>query len=206
MAFGDFKFPDILNQFGLTFDNAPNLFADVPPLPVSEPVRQLLPANLRLAAIVRTEKAWSEGLIAPLLTDLWARYDGRIGLYSGCTFTADPAANLVGVCDFLLCRSPQQPDPSAPAVIVVESKRENTTEGLGQCVAGMVGAQRYNARAGSPADPIFGCVTFGQAWRFLQLAGTALTVDLTEYTITQADQLLGIFAHMIGPIPPRTAP
>ena len=36
-------------------------------------------------------------------------------------------------------------------------------------------------------------------WKFLRLAGT--THDQTEYTITDADHILGILVHMIGPIP-----
>ena len=42
------------------------------------------------------------------LADFWSRYHGRVGLYSGVTFNADPAAGLNGWCDYLISQSPQQ--------------------------------------------------------------------------------------------------
>jgi hypothetical protein len=69
----------------------------------------------------------------------------------------------------------------------------------------MVGAQRFNLRHSAPADPIYGCVTTGTAWKFLQLSGTMLTHDLAEYTLAQVDRILGILAHMVGPVPQPAA-
>ncbi|HJZ60476.1 MAG TPA: hypothetical protein VKE74_36370 [Gemmataceae bacterium] len=59
----------------------------------------------------------------------------------------------------------------------------------------------------SPPSPGFEdrCVTTGTAWKFLQLGGTAVTIDLTEYTLSQVDRLLGILTHRIGPVPQPAA-
>jgi hypothetical protein len=34
----------------------------------------------------------------------------------------------------------------------------------------------------------------------MRLAGTALTIDLTDYHISQADQILGILLHLVAPL------
>jgi hypothetical protein len=69
----------------------------------------------------------------------------------------------------------------------------------------MVGAQRFNRRAGLDIDPIFGCVTTGSVWKLLRLAGSTLTIDLHEYTLSQADRILGILTHIVGPPPAAPA-
>lgn len=201
MAFSDFKYPDLVAQFGLTRESVEDLFAGVPPVPPGEGLRAALPANVRLASVVSTEKARSEWMVAPILSDLWARYHGQIGVYSGANFSADPEAGLTGYCDYLLCRSPQQPDPDPPVLVAFEAKNEDIRGGLGQCVAAMIGAERYNRREGRRLDAVFGCVTSGTAWRFLRLSGGVVTLDLREYGIGEVDRLLGILVHIAGPPP-----
>ena len=205
MAFRDFHYPEILTTFGLTSEPALGLFSTTAPVTPSPELENRLSFGAPLAAILNTEKARCEGMISPILYEFWWRYRGRIGLYSGNEFNPDPERGLSGYCDFLISRSPQQPYVTPPAVIIVEAKRENINEGFGQCIAGMVGAQKYNLRTGISADPIYGCVTTGSVWKFLQLKGNQLTIDLTEYTLTQVDRILGILVHMVGPIPETAA-
>jgi hypothetical protein len=204
MAFSDFKYPDVLQQFGLTFDNAEDLFPAVVPVPPNPPLRQWLPITVPLASTLSSEKARSEFMIAPVLADFWSRYHGRIGLYSGMNFPADPDAGLTGYCDFVISRSPQQIFVTPPVLVAFEAKNEDIGGGMGQCVAAMVGAQRFNRRHNAPADPIYGCVTSGSVWRFLRLSGAALTLGLREYTIAEVDRLLGILVQIVGP-PPAVA-
>jgi hypothetical protein len=61
----------------------------------------------------------------------------------------------------------------------------------------MLAAQILNEREGTPQPVIFGCVTSGTAWRFLDLRGNKLTVDLDEYAIQQVSKVLGIFVWML---------
>ena len=203
MAFGDFRYPDVLRQLGLTYASARDLFGAVPPVAAGAGLIADLPVFSRLALASGTEKARSEWLIAPVLGDAWARYDGQISLYSGTGFSAEPESGLTGYVDFLIGRSPQNVSVTPPVVILVEAKNENIAGGLGQCIAAMVGAQRWNLREGTPCDPVYGCSTSGSIWKFLQLSGTTMTLDLNEYTITQLDRILGILIHMIGAPPVR---
>lgn len=201
MAFSDFKYPDLLQQFGLAFASVDDLFAGVPSVAPTPTLRQWLALSVPLGTTISTEKARSEFLVAPVLADFWGRYHGQIGVYSGTMFAADPEAGLAGYCDYLICRSPQDVIVRPPALVAFEAKNESIPGGLGQCVAGMVGAERFNRRAGEPADPIYGCVTSGTAWRFLRLSGGTVALDLREYGIGEVDRLLGILVHVAGPPP-----
>lgn len=201
MAFIDFHYPDVVTQLNLTWQTSPDLFAGVAPVPPGPAFRDTLAVVTPLAATVNTEKARSEWMTALVLGDWWSRYGGQVSLFSGTDFQADPAAKLTGFCDFLISRAPQQPDILAPVVVIFEAKRENINEGLGQCIAGMVGAQRFNARRNNPVAPIYGCVTTGSLWKFLRLTGATVTFDLVEYQLHQIDRILGILIHMVGPVP-----
>lgn len=197
MAFGDFSYPNVLTTFALTESSA-DLFPGVPELPVSAALRSFLGTNLALANLINTEKARSELLVAPVLSELWGRAGGRINLFSGSEFAADPDAGLTGYPDFLIGRGPQLPRVSAPVVVVFEAKRDNIAEGYGQCIAAIVGTQRFNLREGRIAEPIYGGITTGINWKFLRLDASQITFDLSEYSIQQPDRLLGLLAHMVG--------
>jgi hypothetical protein len=205
MAFRDFTYPDVLARLGLTERIVPNLFAGIPPLPPTPLLRETLDINLPLALAVNTEFARAGLLIFPVLSDVWRRYGGAASLYSGSSFSADPDDGLNGYSDFLLGRGPQREEVSAPVVVVAEAKNQTTTQGLGQCIAGMVGAWRFNRRHGTPVDVVYGCSTTGTNWKFLRLTGTALEVDFREYLVTEVDRILGILTHMVGPLPGAAA-
>jgi hypothetical protein len=205
MAFGDFPYPGVLRTFGLTLNLAPDLFAGVPEVPASATLRDTLSENTRLATTLHTEAGRAMWMVAPVLSHFWWRYRGRIGVYSGLEFSADPGAGLTGFCDFVIGRGPQQPRIVAPVLVIFEAKRDNIMDGLGQCVAAMVGAVRFNQREDTPVDQVYGAVTTGSLWRFLRLGGTVLTLDLVEYTINQVDRLLGILTHIVGPVPGTAA-
>ena len=198
MAFSDFQYPDVLAKFGLT-ETVGDLFGSVPPLAPSEALRSQMPDFLILATTIHTEKARSELLVAPLLAETWVRMKGRVNLFSGVDFQADPEAKLTGYVDFLFGLGPQLFRPTAPVAVLFEAKRDSIPDGFGQCIAAMVGAQRFDERAGKPQPIIYGAVTTGSLWRFLTLSGSLVTFDATEYGIGQLDKLLGILNRIVDP-------
>ncbi len=198
MAFSNFHYPDVLATFSLREDSA-DLFAEAPSLAPSEPLRGVMPTNRELASLMNSEKARSELLVAPLLSELWGRFPRRLNMHSGVEFLADPEAELTGFVDFIVCRGPQLPRISPPVLVAFEAKRDSIIDGYGQCIAAMVGAQRYNRRAGLSIDPLYGCVTTGSVWKFLRLSGTLVTFDGPEYNQQQLDRLLGILAFICVP-------
>lgn len=200
MAFSDFRYPDVFDQLGLHESGMVNLFDRVATVAPGPAVQHALAVGSGLALSINTEKARSEWLVAPVLGEFWSRYNGRISVHSGVEFNADPEGGLAGYCDFLIGRHPQVPRVRAPVAIIFEAKRDNIMDGLGQCIAGMAGIQRFNSREGTSIDPVYGCVTTGSLWKFLRLTGSAVTIDLIEYSIGQIDKLLGIFTFMVGPV------
>ncbi|MBX9584572.1 MAG: hypothetical protein K2X87_30080 [Gemmataceae bacterium] len=205
MAFSDFKYPKVVQELGLTETSPPDLFGAVPPVPPGDMLLHFLERGRRLGPGAHTEFSRSVWMVGPLLGEVWDRYRGTVCLIGGAEFDADPAARLTGACDFVFGRGPQRSVVVAPSLVVFEAERDSIPDGLGQCIAAMVGAQRFNRREGNPIDPIFGCVTTGSVWKFLRLSGSSLEIDLAEYGIKEAARLVGLLMHMIGP-PPAAAP
>lgn len=55
-----------------------------------------------------------------------------------------PKVDLTGYVNFLISRSQKQLYIKAPTVVLVEAKKEDLKPALGQCLAEMVAAQRFN--------------------------------------------------------------
>jgi len=198
MSFREFDLPTAQSDFGLSLDTNNSLFATVAPVVISDELRKYWDKFLPLGLALITEKARSEFLAAPLLAEVWSRSNRKIAVLSGVDLNVDPAVGLNGTCDFLLCRSSNLYFVTAPVLVAVEAKRDSIPDGLGQCVAEMVAAQRFNQKAGKPIDPIYGCVTTGANWKFLRLTRQHLDIDIDEYSISQPDRILGILLHCCG--------
>ncbi|MEH2386335.1 MAG: hypothetical protein V7K14_11260 [Nostoc sp.] len=192
MAYSDFSLAKVRNAFGLTLEETRNLFLTVGGVQPSDLLKRLLDENLTLATAINSEKARSEFLIAPILSEVRRQLDYKISLFSGTEFNVDPAQGLSGFCDFILSASGEQYFISAPVVTVVEAKNDNIITGLGQCAATMIAAQIFNQRAGNEISVIYRAVTSGTAWKFLTLEQNTVCIDSVEYHINSVDQILGI--------------
>jgi hypothetical protein len=185
MAYSDFKsIGSVKLAFGLTTIEDVQFLPAACSVAPSEILTAVLAENLPLATASGSEKARSELIISPVLVEVRRRLDRKIGLFSGEDFTVDVEAKLSGRCDFLISRSAEQLEIEAPVVILIEAKQADLKLGLGQCVAEMVAAQRFNQARDKPLPVIYGCVSSGILWRFLKLEGTVVTIDLTDYAIT----------------------
>jgi hypothetical protein len=80
---------------------------------------------------------------------------------------------------------------------VVEAKNDNIKLGLGQCVAEMVVAQLFDARADKGPKIIYGLVTTGSIWRFLKLEESVVFLDSGEYYLDQLLKILGIVLSIL---------
>jgi hypothetical protein len=206
MAYSDFTLAKVKDVFGLTLDEKQNLFQMVAGVQPSNLLKQILEENLPLATAINSEKARSEFLIAPILSEVRRQLNYRIGLFSGTEFNVDAPQGLSGFCDFIFSASAEQYFISAPVIMIVEAKNENIISGLGQCIAAMVAAQLFNQRAGNGLKTIFGVVTTGTNWKFLTLAQATVHIDSIEYYIKEIDKILGIFLQplqhvVLTPVP-----
>ena len=143
-----------------------------------------------------TEKAKSEFIIAPVLLELHP-VSAVLSLRLCVEWEADASRGLNGYCDFLLTRGESQYVLSAPFVAVVEAKNDLIRTGLGQCIAAVVGAQLCNQKEGRALARVYGVVSTGSAWKFLQLEGSSLTIDVPEYYIDNLPKVMGILRQIL---------
>jgi hypothetical protein len=197
VSYSDFTIDEVKLRFSLQLQEDRDLYATIPPVEISPLLRETLAENVPLALAISTEKARSEFIIAPVLLEARRQADHQASLFSGVEFTVDAELGLKGVCDFLLSRSSEQLTIEAPIVAVVEAKNENMKAGIGQCLAEMVAARLFNERKGREERAVYGVVTTGNNWKFLQLFGNAAQVDLVEYHIKETARILGILKAML---------
>ena len=197
MAYSNFTLQTVRDAFDLEEIDTANLFAGSEPMAPSELLTAVLARNIPLATAIGTEKAKSEMIVADVLVELREQLHHRVSLFSGIDFNVDDEDGLTGVCDFIVSLSPVQFGLEAPVIILVEAKNDNLKVGLGQCVAEMVAAQRFNAEEGNNISCIYGATTSGTEWRFLKLEGKELNIDMSVYQIERCDKVLGILASMV---------
>ncbi len=197
MAYSEFTLSDVTKRFGLAREEAVDLFSATPEVAPSAWLSAILDETVSLALAIHTEKARSELIVAPILVEARRRADRKIGLFSGVSFDVDPESGLNGVCDFILCRGPEQLVIEAPVLAVVEAKNDNVKAGLGQCIAEMVAAQRFNEREGTGITVVHGAVTTGSNWRFLKLAGNVVQIDKAEHYLDRVGKILGILGAIL---------
>ena len=198
MAYSNFTLSAARAAFQLEEIDIAGLFSDIEPVNPSPLLTAVLERKVPLATAIGTEKAKSEMIVADVLVELREHFEHRISLFSGIDFNVDDENGLTGVCDFVVSLSPVQFDLEAPVILFVEAKNDNLEVGLGQCVAEMVAAQRFNAEQGNDIPRVYGATTTGVLWRFLRLEGQKLHIDMAPYQIERCDKVLGILASMVA--------
>jgi hypothetical protein len=203
MAYSNFTYDDLKQQFGVSIASVSlGLRANI--VEPSSWLQQTL--SFTSLARLRTEKAKSEMVIAPILTELTQRNKDAISMYSGTTLNADAARGLNGECDFMLSNKPNAYLLESPVIALVEAKNDNLDNGIPQCIAQMLGARIFNEREGVQTASIHGCVTTGAEWQFLQLdiAGThpnsaksLVLLDTDVYFIDNLPRLLGALQTVV---------
>ena len=197
MAYSNFTLETVRKTFHLEKIESTDIFSGIEPVDPSVELTKELAKKVPLAIAIRTEKARSELIVASILVELREHFEHRISFFSGIDFSVDPESGLTGVCDFLVSRSPDQFYLEAPVIVLVEAKNADPATGLGQCVAEMLAAQRFNAERGNEIPCIYGTTTTGTEWLFLKLKGQQLYVDMEIYPIRQCGEILGILSSMI---------
>ena len=165
------------------------------PIPPSDFLKVTLQRNLRRK--LRSEKAKSEFLISPVLSELEELNLQKFAFYSGYKFNVEPKQGLNGFCDFVLSFEPTAFRIEAPVFCIVEAKNENLESGVPQCVAELYAAQIFNARVGKSRPILYGAVTFGHEWKFIRFIDKEAQVDTSVFYLNQLDQILGIMQYIV---------
>lgn len=197
MIYSTFTMSELRRVFQVQVQETRHLFAQVPPVTVGAWLKLYLEKNVSLATSINSEKARSEFIIAPVLSELRQLKQEQVGIFSGIAFDVEPERGLAGVCDFLIGRGPAQMFLTAPVVAVVEAKNEDIRSGIPQCIAEMIAVHKFNVQQGSPVETVHGVVTIGDNWRFLQMRFPIVSIDTTEYLISDVEKIMGILMHMV---------
>jgi hypothetical protein len=196
MAYRDFSLERVKKEFQLS-ERQCALFVDPPSLAPSAWLLETLKTSLKLARSSSSEKARSEFIVVPLLLEMERRNQETFAIFSGERLDVDESRGLKGECDFMLSKGPITSTIQAPIFSIVEAKRNDIKEGLGQCIAQMLGAQLFNQAANNEIAVIYGCVTTGEDWQFLRLQERTVEMDENRYYINELGKLLGIFQTIL---------
>ena len=189
MAYSDFTLERVARSLGVTTQRA-DLFSSVPPVETPVWLLETLARGEATGLALISEKSRSEFIVSPILLASRELSPVPLAIHSGQRLDVDPSRGLVGECDFILALAPGVVPLRGPIATIVEAKKNDIENGLGQCVAQMIAADLFNQEAGHQV-PIFGCVTSGEVWQFLQLVGPLATIDKRRYYL---DDLAGILA------------
>ena len=97
-----------------------------------------------------------------------------------------------------MSRSNLQTIIQAPVVTLVEAKNDNLKSGLAQCMAEMVAAQIFNQRQDNEVCKIYGVISSGTVWQFLELEGQNVVLDLEGYYLKNLPKLLGVLINFVS--------
>jgi len=195
MAYSDYTLDRIRQNFGIENRRTPILL-NTQPLEASENLKMALSEVEELP--IRSEKAKSEWIVVPILKELRLRNDKFFTIYSGDNLNADEATGLKGECDFILAKDTGTFDINYPIIQIVEAKKNDVEIGVPQCAAQLIGARTYNEKKGVKLDRIYGCVTTGNEWLFMQLEGDCIKINTKIFYLNEIDNVLGIFHWIIN--------
>ncbi|PSB51792.1 hypothetical protein C7B67_09600 [filamentous cyanobacterium Phorm 6] len=197
MPYSQFTIEQIKSSFGIRLSEKVGIFGNIPEASYSNFLSETLDYNIPLALAINSEKSRSELIVMPILIELRKQFSNQIALFSGKDFTVDSQKGLNGFCDFLISKSPEQLIIEAPVIAIVEAKNDNIETGLGQCMAEMIAAQLFNHQKGNEVQKVYGVITTGSLWKFMQLEDQTITIDLNEYFLGNVGKIVGILRSLI---------
>jgi hypothetical protein len=197
MSYSQFSINQIKSEFGITFWEQAGIFGNIPEASYSDFLAETLQYNIPLALAINSEKSRSEMIVTPILIEIRKQFANKIGLFSGKEFTVDSERGLSGFCDFLISKSAEQLIIEAPIIALIEATNDNIESGLAQCMAEMIAAQLFNQQKGNQIPKTYGVVTTGSLWKFMQLEGQTIAIDLNEYFLGNLGKIIGIFKNFI---------
>ena len=103
----------------------------------------------------------------------------------------------MGECGFVFVKDPHAFYVESPFFCLIQAKKHDIMDNLGQCIAQMVGARMLNEQDDVHFPTIYGCVTTGLDWQFLKLENQLITIENNVRYIVELPYLLGTFQRII---------
>ncbi|MEL6459342.1 MAG: hypothetical protein AAFQ91_13945 [Cyanobacteria bacterium J06621_15] len=197
MPYKDFTISEVTQKFDLTLVGDEKFLPETEPVSPSPYIAEYLEESIPLAIAMGSGKARSELIISPILFEVRKILNKEVSFFSGEEFDVDKNLGLTGYCDFIVSISPEQLFIEAPAFVIIEAKKENFKDALGQCIAQMVAAQKFNEKHDESISVIYGSVTNGNIWNFVKLEEDIITIDFTEHRVLPVEKLLGTLVWIV---------
>lgn len=187
--------PDNIRDLGISMESMQHFPKPITVMQPSEWLKLTLQKNLRLPVI--TEKAKSELIVTPILTELHEQNSDIFTYFSGSALDVDKTIGLRGHCDFLLSRKPNAVLVESPVFSIIEAKNDGIEDAYPQCIAQLYAAELFNAKHGTSFPFIYGAVTTGFNWKFVRYADKTAYIDTDMYYMENLSELLGVLQHII---------
>lgn len=195
MAYSKFTLDQLKDNFQLDIKVAKAFHEEIPSKTPSDFLLSVLKSSEVLT--LTSEKEKSEGIIFPVMVELKRLNMEKISIFSGRTLDVDSEKGLSGECDFIISNKPSLFDVDVPIIALIEAKKDDTSNGVAQCIAQMLGSKMFNEKRNHPFPAIYGCVSTGYEWKFIKMEDKTVTIDSTIYFLPQLDRILGIFQYII---------
>ena len=201
MAYRNFKLIDLERDFGLIIER--KSFLDAKQIKLS------IPSGWTEERAIHIDVAELYSKTAPLRYIAWAilweaetNTPKSIVLWGDKMLKADLSLKLNGKVDYMFLRRSNSVRRFAPLLCVTVAEANKGLERyIAQMAAQMIGAQVFNQKYGQQLPIIYGAITSGRAWVFLQLSQNTLTVDTNIYTYDNLPLLQGVFQYLLKPEP-----
>jgi len=140
-----------------------------------------------------SEYALCENIIYPILREIWKAYKNDFMLWSHHPLESN--GELSGTPDYLIAKRSVLGKIvfEHPYFIVIEAKKDNFSEGWGQCAAELVAIQKLNNNS---KQPLFGIVTNAERWEFAKLQHTIFTKNINGFQIENLDDLFSAINYI----------
>ena len=194
MAFSDYKtIAQVQEEYKIKYSEANFLeIGDLKPSDIF--VKELIFSEQNMD-IFTSESSRCENIIYPILREVYKSYIDKYTLWSHKSITYD--AKLNGTPDYLFSTKSELGKTvlGFPIVIVVEAKKNDFSEGWGQCLAELIAVQKLNE---AEAIPVYGIVTDGELWQFGKLVADEFTKSNLKIAITDLDKIFGTISFLLS--------
>ena len=193
MAFTDFKsIMQVQEAYEIKYTQADYIqYADVEP---TQAFVEEFMFSQRHINVFASEAARCENVIYPILREVYKKYADSFTLWSHQSISWD--AQLSGTPDYLISTKSALGKTvlGSPIIVVVEAKRSDFIEGWGQCLAGLVAAQKIN---NDNAIPVYGIVTDGALWEFGKLEANLFTQNETVLAVSDLKKVFRAIGYLM---------
>jgi hypothetical protein len=148
-----------------------------------------------MKSVDENESFFNDSFIFPFLREAWKRHR-KLKLWSHRKLEYDD--DLSGEPDYFVSYLPDDVVDrlvNRPVLAITQAKKENFTQGWGQCLAEMIACQKINDH---PEVTIYGIVSTGLMWEFSKLQDSLFIKDSILYSINSPHQLFGILDYIFA--------